>query len=115
MSEKVFVDGLIAKRNDNAPDYVLVNLSINWEEFERFMRDRPGKWRNVVIKRSKGGKLYAELDLWEPPSKASELARGYPESSQAQKRPTEAHRSSQRHSHGVSEAVDAFDDPSIPF
>lgn len=65
--EKVFVDGLIVKRNDSAPDFVICNLSLKGAELVEFMRKhQKDGWVNVQVKRSKGGKLYAELDTWEP-------------------------------------------------
>ena len=36
--EKVFVDGCISKRNDNAPDFVIVNQSYKVEEFISFLK-----------------------------------------------------------------------------
>ena len=34
--EKVFADGLISKRNENAPDFVIINQSFKVEEFIEF-------------------------------------------------------------------------------
>ena len=34
--DKVFADGLIVKRNDNAPDFVICNLSVKVDEFKAF-------------------------------------------------------------------------------
>ena len=65
--EKVFVDGMIVKRRDNAPDFVICNLSLKGAELVEFMRQhQKDGWVNVQVKRSKGGKLYAELDTWQP-------------------------------------------------
>ena len=65
--DKTFVDGLIVKRHPNAPDFVKASLSFKMEEFTAFARQHhKDKWLNVQIKESKGGKLYAELDTWEP-------------------------------------------------
>ena len=36
--EKVFADGLISKRNDNAPDFVVVNQSYKVDEFIAFLK-----------------------------------------------------------------------------
>ena len=46
--EKVFCEGLIAKRNDKAPDFVLCNLSFKVEEFKTFLDtyDKNG-WVNI--------------------------------------------------------------------
>lgn len=65
--EKIFINGMIVKRNDNAPDFVLCNLSIKCAELVDFMREHhKDGWVNVQVKRSQGGRLYAELDLWKP-------------------------------------------------
>lgn len=67
MSEKVFVDGMIVKRHEKAPDFVLCNLSIKCEEFIEWMRQHhKDKWVNIQCKVSQNGKPYAELDTWKP-------------------------------------------------
>ena len=68
--EKVFADGLIAKRRDNAPDYVIVNLSVKVDEFIAFLRnnERNG-WVNLGVKRGRTGNLYTELDTFDPKKK----------------------------------------------
>ena len=33
-NEKIFTEGLIVKRNDNAPDFVIGNLSVKVDEFK---------------------------------------------------------------------------------
>lgn len=61
--EKVFASGFIAKRNDAAPEYVLVNLSVKVSEAMEFLnRNQSNGWVNLQVKRSQGGKLYVELD-----------------------------------------------------
>ena len=35
--EKVFADGLISKRNQNAPDFVIINQSYKVDEFIAFL------------------------------------------------------------------------------
>jgi len=65
--EKIFADGLIVKRKENAPDFVKHNLAFKVDDFVKFLRDNDKKgWVNVDVKESKGGKLYAELDTFEP-------------------------------------------------
>lgn len=71
--EKTFVDGMIVKRHDNAPDFVICNLSLKGKELVEFMRQHQNDgWVNVQIKRSQGGKLYAELDTWKPEQQATQ-------------------------------------------
>lgn len=82
--EKVFVNGMIVKRHEKAPDFVICNLSLKGEELVPFMREhQKDGWINIQVKRSKGGKLYAELDTWEPkeqePDIKPDTAGGYPD------------------------------------
>jgi len=64
--DKIFTDGMIAKRNDNAPDFVICNLSFKVEDFAKFMQQHSKDgWINVKVLRSKNDKIYSELDTWE--------------------------------------------------
>jgi len=76
VSDKIFVNGLVVKRNDNAPEYVLANLSIKRTDLIEFLRDQDSDWLNVALKRAKSGKCYAELDTWKPTEKLADVARG---------------------------------------
>ena len=70
--EKKFIDGLIVKRNEKAPDFVICNLSFKCEDFVAFLKaNHKNGWLNVNVKKSKGGKLYAEVDTWQPKAKDS--------------------------------------------
>jgi hypothetical protein len=67
MDDKVFVDGLIVKRNDNAPEWAVCKLSVKVGEFKAFLDQHESKgWVNMEVKMSKNGKFYSELDTWEP-------------------------------------------------
>ena len=75
MADKVFAEGMMIKwlgpndpnRRQNAPDFILGQVSFKTEDFNRCMRDNNNNgWINVDIKRSKGGKVYAEVDTWKP-------------------------------------------------
>ena len=71
MSDIIFAQGLIVK--DAAPEYVRAKLSFKSEEFIQFLKDHDKNgWVNVEVKVSKGGKLYAQLDTWEPNTKSVE-------------------------------------------
>lgn len=76
MTDKIFVNGMVVKRNDNAPEYVLANLSIKRTDLIEFLRDQDSDWLNVALKRAKSGKCYAELDTWKPTEKLADVARG---------------------------------------
>jgi len=65
--ETIFADGLIVKKNENAPDFVLCNLSVKVEEFEKFMKaNSKNGWVNLSVLMGKSGKPYAKLDTYEP-------------------------------------------------
>jgi hypothetical protein len=82
--EKVFVDGLMAKKpRDQAPDWVKCNISIKRESLIAWLSAENKEWINVQVCESKGGKWYAEVDTWEPtprnnpaPSPSTPPARG---------------------------------------
>lgn len=69
-NEIKFAEGLYFKRNDNAPDFVVGKLSINWEQFSKWAKaNRDGDWANLEIKRAKNGKYYIAVDEWKPEKK----------------------------------------------
>lgn len=68
--EKVFVNGFISKEvNDNAPEFILGNASVKIDDLIAFLNDNRkyavNGWLNWTIKRSKDGKRYTELDLYQ--------------------------------------------------
>ena len=66
----VFIDGMIVKRRDNAPEYVPCNLSFKVSEMIAFLTEHDnGGWVNADVKLSKSGKLYGALDTWKPTPK----------------------------------------------
>jgi hypothetical protein len=66
-TEKIFADGFIFKRRDNAPDFVIGNLSIKIEDAIKFMQAHAKDgWCNLDVKKSgTSGKYYMELDTFE--------------------------------------------------
>ena len=66
--EAIFPDGLIIKKKDTDPDWVIGHLSFKVEEFIKFLTKHEKKgWVNVEMKIGKdSGKPYTELDTWEP-------------------------------------------------
>jgi len=65
--EKTFAAGLIVKRHERAPEFVLCNLSVKVDEFTAFAQQHQSNgWLNIQCKVSKNGKMYAELDTWKP-------------------------------------------------
>jgi hypothetical protein len=67
MGDKTFVEGLIVKRNEKAPDYVVCNLSVKVNELVPWLEQHQSNgWVNIQCMLSKSGKYYAELDTWKP-------------------------------------------------
>jgi hypothetical protein len=65
-TEKVFAKGFIFKRNENAPTFVIGNLSLNSKEAAEFIAaNSKNGWVNLKINQSQNGKYYVELDTWE--------------------------------------------------
>lgn len=64
--EKVFANGIIFKRNDKAPDWVIGNISIKADDFSQFMNQNlKNGWLNLGIKKASSGKIYIELDTYD--------------------------------------------------
>jgi len=67
MNDKIFVDGLIVKRNEKAPEFVVCSLSAKVDELVAFLQQHESNgWVNIQVKVAKSGKYYAELDTWKP-------------------------------------------------
>jgi hypothetical protein len=67
MNEAKYLNGLIAKPpHEKAPDFVKCKLSIKRAELMQSLHDMDGEWINLVVKESKGGKWYAQIDEWKP-------------------------------------------------
>ena len=70
MENKNFAKGMIVKKNDNAPSFVIANVSFNVKEFTEWLNaNQSNGWVNVQMKVSQNGKPYAELDTWKPKEK----------------------------------------------
>ncbi len=65
-TEKVFAKGFIFKRNENAPTFVIGNLSLNSKDAAEFISaNSKNGWVNLKINQAQNGKYYVELDTWE--------------------------------------------------
>lgn len=65
--EKIFAEGFSFKRNENAPDWVIGQVSAKVEDAVSFLKaNAKNGWVNMNIHRGKTGNLYMELDTWEP-------------------------------------------------
>lgn len=70
--KKVFADGFVFKRRDNAPDFVIGNISVKVEEAVKFLNaNAKNGWVNLNVLNSQAGKPYIELDTFEPKSKTA--------------------------------------------
>ena len=72
MAEKVFADGFSFKRRENAPDFVIGNLSKKVEEAIPFIKaNAKNGWVNLNVLTASSGKPYVELDTFVPKPKES--------------------------------------------
>ena len=72
-TEKQFVNGLFFKRpNEKAPEYIIGTLSAKRNELMAFLGQQEGDWVNMVIKESKKGNLYIQIDDWKPKKQMTE-------------------------------------------
>ena len=73
--EKVFADGLIVKKRDGSPDFVIAELSFKVQDFKNFLdANIKSGWVNATVKQAKSGKYYAELNTFEPKPQANNSA-----------------------------------------
>lgn len=64
--EKIFADGFVFKRNENAPDFVVGRLSMKVDEAIAFIKkNEKSGWTNLSIKQARSGNYYVELDTFE--------------------------------------------------
>ena len=68
--EKVFADGFVFKRREDAPDFVVGSLAIKVDEALTFIKAnvKADGWVNLNINISRAGKPYVELDTFVPDS-----------------------------------------------
>jgi hypothetical protein len=66
MKEKLFADGFRFKRRENAPDFVVGQLSARVEDAIETLRKHDKKgWVNMNILRGRSGNFYLEIDTYE--------------------------------------------------
>lgn len=66
-----FAKGVIFKKNENAPEFVIGKLSIKKEEFINFLNSKEGDWVNLEIKKSKVDKFYVSVDNYKKEERLS--------------------------------------------
>ncbi len=65
--DKIFADGFLFKRRENAPEFVIGNISVKVEEAITFLKaNHKNGWVNLNVLTAKSGKPYVELDTFVP-------------------------------------------------
>lgn len=65
--DKVFADGFLFKRRENAPEFVIGNISVKVDEAVAFLNThQKNGWVNLNVLTSQSGKPYVELDTFVP-------------------------------------------------
>jgi len=67
--EKIYAKGLFAKRNENAPEFVICGLSVKTDDLTQFLKENTNEKGYVnlqVLKSREKGTLYAVVDTFEP-------------------------------------------------
>lgn len=71
--DKIFADGFLFKRRENAPDFVIGNISVKVEDAIGFLTaNQKNGWVNLNVLTAKSGKPYIELDQFVPKGKGNE-------------------------------------------
>lgn len=77
--EKIFADGFVFKRNENAPDFVVGRLSMKVDEAVAFIKkNEKSGWTNLSIKQARSGNYYVELDTFEAKNDSSKSVSNAP-------------------------------------
>ena len=80
--EKIFADGFVFKRNENAPDFVVGRLSMKVDEAIAFIKkNEKSGWTNLSIKQARSGNYYVELDTFEVKNDSSKSVSNAPKPS----------------------------------
>jgi hypothetical protein len=66
MADKKFINGIIFKKKENAPDFVIGSLSIKVEEAMTSIQEHAKNgWVNLDIKKSQKGTYYVEVNEYQ--------------------------------------------------
>lgn len=66
MADKKFINGIIFKKKENAPDFVIGSLSIKVEEAITSIQEHAKNgWVNLDIKKSQKGTYYVEVNEYQ--------------------------------------------------
>lgn len=80
MADKEFPKGILFKTaTEKSPDFVKGHISIKVIEFIDYLKLHECKgWVNFDLKKSKGGKLYLDLNDWKPEDKKDDSEENIP-------------------------------------
>lgn len=68
--ERIFADGFVFKRNENAPDFVVGRLSLKVDDAVSFIREHEKNgWVNLGVKQARSGNYYVDLDTFDAEKK----------------------------------------------
>ena len=69
-----YINWLFTKRNEKAPDFVIVNLSIKTQDFIEWLKTNTNEkgYCNIDIKKSKKWDLYSTLNNFKPETKQTQ-------------------------------------------
>lgn len=67
MTDKIFLPIRVSKPSEKAPDWVKLNFGAKVDELVAFLQEnkKSDGWINFDLKKSKGNKLYLELNTFE--------------------------------------------------
>ncbi len=64
---KKFPEGIYAKKpHENAPDFVIANISIEENTLSNWLSEQKEAWINLELLKGKNGKYYLALNEWKP-------------------------------------------------
>ena len=74
--EKVFADGFMFKRRDNAPEWVVGRMSVKCDDAVAWMRENhKDGWINLNVNQAKSGNYHVELDTFVPKAQTTAPAK----------------------------------------
>lgn len=80
MAEKKFVEGAFVSRRETAPEFVITDISFSEKFIDYFKENCNVKgYLNLQLKRSQGGKLYLDLNDWQPSNQGQSNSQGQQE------------------------------------
>jgi hypothetical protein len=68
MSDKKKIDGLIVKKNEKSPEWVLTSVSMEVESFKKWLDENKNAkgWVNLDLKKTNDGRYYLDHNDYKP-------------------------------------------------